>query len=102
MGLFRVFRRKKEENMSSAGSMAQSFAAGIQQEAPSLVNQELNPYSQPSSFQQSYNKDTDLIVSKLELINARLENINRRLENIERSIFQDRQQPQQPPMIKRW
>ena len=81
--------------------MAQSFAAGIQQEAPSLVNHDLNPYSQPSSFQQSYNKDTDLIVSKLELINARLENINRRLENIERSLLQDTQQ-QQPPMIKRW
>ena len=72
-------------------------------EQPS-VNQDLNPFTQPTAFQQGYSKDSDLIVSKLELINARLENIAKRLEIIERYLMRQNPPQDQPPaqMQRRW
>ena len=97
MGLFRLFHKKREEpDVAAVRTAYEPQASAFSQDTNQpLVNQDLNPFTQPAAFQQGYNKDNDLVISKLELISARLENINRRLESIERFLAQ--QAPQNTP-----
>lgn len=100
MGLFRLWKREKEEHGSRELQQKESPispAWGTSNEP--AVNQDLNPYLQPTAFQQSTNKEADLIISKLDLINARLENLSKRLENIEAHLTQQQMPPQQQ---RRW
>ena len=106
MGLFGLFKRKSaiaEAGVPRSYEPIPSAFAQNNLEQPS-VNQDLNPFTQPTAFQQGYNKDSDLIVSKLELINARLENIAKRLETIERYLMQQNPPQDQPQaqMQRRW
>ena len=96
MGLFKLFHKKE-----------------VQQELPALTEDTLNaPISmeqQPLNLQQSlqpqsfFDKDMQLILSRLETINAKIDNLIRRLEILEKQFNVNQEQEQQSSrQIRRW
>lgn len=96
MALFGLIKRRKQESLrpfpspEGYGQYPEGYGTEkdmnlFGQQAP-VINQNLNP----ASIQQgNYNKDVELILSKLDNIRALLENLNRRLEALERSGQQE-------------
>ena len=95
MGLFKLFHKKE-----------------VQPELPPLTQDTLNtPISmeqQPLNIQQSlqpqsfFDKDMQLILSRLETINAKIDNLIRRLEILEKQFNVNQEQEQPYRQIRRW
>ena len=106
MGLFNFFRKKQprhQVSLETSYDLPQTLP--LQSASPlNYPDQSLDPYSQPQAFQQQQkdnsDKDTQLILSKLDLIASRLETISRRLEllgNQDNARFNPYLQPRPPP-----
>jgi len=111
MAFFGLFRRRKKEGVRQPVSLSEGYK-GYPQETFG-GDKEMNLFGQPSSganmnlqptaFQQSnYNKDMDLILSKLDNIRAALENISRRLENLEKSVYGQQNTGYEQQIKRRW
>ena len=104
---FGLFRRKKKEELKpiSLANYGQQDMYGGDREMNLFKDQNLsaNTDLKPGALQQQgdYNRDIELVLSKLDNIKASLENISRRLEALERSSY-GQQTPNYEQLRKRW